>query len=311
MNHVKALRSIGYPTAVLIFACASLALGVGWRSAAFQNKKTEGTLSQEQTKQIFHAKLRDGLGKEIKFVHSKNSSEKEVRDSVESAANFIQQRSELKLSGNAKERLAHMERQHLAGENRAISVAELADALTETAMQRLSRTTDAEVDQTAVSLNREDDGIILRANGRGHIKESEFVAQAKAMRNLSRQDDATLRANIHTAVKAELNDRVKDYSEALPTEFGDAPKKGVTPLQAFVITYSVASDDLLADSQATLKRKVGQVHQTMKDKGYTQNPKPDKAYGTKGYFFASPLDLLFDEPTTTTLFDEIEKRSKQ
>lgn len=309
MKFAKALRRTGYSTVVLIVACVSLALGMGWRSAAIRDKQTEN--SQEQTKQIFHARLRDGLGKEVKFARSGNSSEKEVEDSVESAANFIQQRSGLKLSGNAKERLTHLEQQHLAGKNRALSVGELTDALTETAMQRLSKTTDEEVDHAAVSLNRDDDGIILRANGRGHIKGSEFVAQAKAMRNLSRQDDAMLRASIHTAVEAEVNDRVKVYSEALPTEFGDAPKKGVTPLQAFVITYSVASDDLLADSQATLKRKVGQVHQTMKDKGYAQNPKLDKAYGTKGYFFASPLDLLFDEPTTITLLDEFEKRSKQ
>jgi hypothetical protein len=34
------------------------------------------------------------------------------------------------------------------------------------------------------------------------------------------------------------------------------------------------------------------------------------AFGSRGYIYASPLDLLLDQETTTRLLDQIEERSR-
>jgi hypothetical protein len=312
MKLINALRRRRYfaPFLVLIFVAAVASLS--WSSWAFKDgQKEKDFLARSENKRALHAQIRDGLGKEVKFA-DKFSTDEEVRESVESVAGFIQQRSGLEVTENVKERLVGLENEHLRGNSPAISSADLIDALTATAVERLSNVSDSEVDQAAAALSQSDGEIILRGNGRGHTTSSEFVKQAKVMRDMSRQDDSVLRDAIHKELESAVTERMKTYSRALPKQFGEAETKGVTPLQAVLITYSVVSDDLLAGSKDTLKKRVERTSRTLKNLGLVQpDSKPGKAYGKNGTIFATPVDLVLDETTMTKLLDRVRERSKQ
>lgn len=312
MKLIDALRRRRYFAPVLLLICVAAMVSIGWSSRAFKEGQEEKDfLTRSEIKRALHAQIRDGLGKEVKFA-DKLSTGEEVRESVESVASFIRQRSGLEVSEKIKEKLAGLETQHLVGNSSAISSANLIDALTATAVERLSNMSDAEVDQAAAVLSQSDGEIILRGNGRGHTTSSEFVKQAKIMRDMSRQGDSVLRDAIHKELESAVTERVKTYSRALPKQFGEAETNGVTPLQAMLITYSVVSDDPLAGSKDTLKNKVEKTSRTLKNLGLVQPDfKPAKAYGKNGTIFAAPIDLVLDETTMTKLLDRVEERSKQ
>lgn len=312
MKLSQALRRRWYVAPALLLISVAAMASLGWSSNGLKMEQEEKDfLTRSQIKRAMHAQIRDGLGKEVKFVNRLSTGE-EVKESVESATNFIRQRSGLEVSENVKERLASLETEHLAGNRSAISPANLVDALTDTAVERLSKISSAEVDQAAAVLSQKDGEIILRSNGRGHTSSAEFVKQAKLAREMSRQGDSRFRDAIHKEIEGVVTERVKTYSQALPEQFGEAETNGVTPLQAVLITYSVVSDDLLAGSKDTLKNKVEKTSRAQKNLGLVQpDSKSTKAYGKNGTIFAAPVDLVLDEATMTKLLDRVEERTKQ
>lgn len=312
MKLFDAIQRTRYVALILSLICVATVAGLAWSPmASKKNRKEEDFRTRSEIKRVLHAQIRDGLGKEVEFA-GKKSTAQEVRDSVESAASFIRERSGLEFSDKVKEKLATLESESLSGSSPAISPAGLTDVLADTAVERLSNVSDADIDLAASALSQSDGEVILRGNGRGHTTSSEFVKQAKAMRNLSRQGDPIVYEAIHKEVEAAVTERVKTYSRALPEQFGDMENNGVTPLQAVLITYSVVSDDLLAGSSNTLKHQVEKTHRTKKSLGLARDDaKPGKAYGKKGTLFAAPVDLVLDEATMTKLLDRVREGGKK
>lgn len=312
MKLFDAIRRTRYVALLLPLLCVASVVGLAWSPIASKKEQKEQDFhTRSEIKRVLHAQIRDGLGKEVEFA-GKKSTTQEVRDSVESTASFIRERSGLEFSDKVKEKLATLESESLSGSRAAISAAALADVLADTATERLSNVSDADIDSAAATLSQSDGEIILRGNGRGHTTSSEFVKQAKAMRNLSRQGDPIVYEAIRKEMEAAVTERVKTYSRALPEQFGDAEKNGVTPLQAVLITYSVVSDDLLAGSSKTLKHQVEKTHRTKKSLGLArEDAKPGKAYGKKGTLFAAPVELILDDNTMTRLLDRVKEGGKK
>jgi hypothetical protein len=206
-----------------------------------------------------------------------------------------------------KNRLAALEQRALAPQGRRVGADELVDILTATTVERLSSLTDAEISQATAGLDN-DGEIILRANGEGGITPSEFESAAKRMRALCRQGDETFKGLVRAAVQGEVQKRLDAYSEALPRHFGRAKRIGVTPLQAVLIAYSVACDDFMGDSQETLNAKQEMLYAELKGQGHRQGRKPHKAYGSDGYLFAAPLDIILNEATMNRLLDHVGER---
>jgi hypothetical protein len=75
-----------------------------------------------------------------------------------------------------------------------------------------------------------------------------------------------------------------------------------------LIAYSVVSDDFMGHSQTTLNATQELLYAKMKDHGYKGGRRPSKAYGTNGYLFAAPLDLVLNETTMNRLLDHIGER---
>jgi hypothetical protein len=274
-------------------------------------EKPERELSEQQRKAVLRAEVHDGLGREVRFT-TPEDSDKDVSSSVESVASFIQGRSGMALSDEVKERLAALEMETLAGKRSRISVDDLSDALTETGLERASTLTDEEIEYAAQTLqNGGSNGryVLLRASGKGYMKTPEFIANAQTLRDQISKGDAGLQMMARAIIAGEIKDRVQFYSETLPEQFGDAAKNGLTPLQAAIITYSAASDDLLLLSQRGLQSQVEREERALRAMGVSmpETPKSDKAYGVNGRRFSTPLDLVMDEKTMNGLLERVDK----
>jgi hypothetical protein len=217
------------------------------------------------------------------------------------------------MTEETKGRLAEMEMRTLNGQSRRLSVDDLTDTLTDTAQERLSTLSNADIEHAAQAFNQhgDKDTVMLRANGRGQMRKADFVAQVKAMRDQSQRGDTVFRQQMRAVIGAEVSARVRHLSSALPEKFGNVPGDGMTPAQAVLITYSVASDDSMAHSPVTLQKQIKELRKIMKEAGDNSTPKSDKAYGAQGERFSTPLDLIFNKHTMGSLLDKIERRSAQ
>lgn len=326
LKNMSLIRRVLTTAAPFLFICAVL-IGVStWHSTG----TTKDQLAEGKRK--FHNRIRDGLGREVQFA-SPNDSSENVRASVNSVAHFISKRSGTKISGETKRRLAVMEARVLSGAQRRLTIGELSDILSETAFERLSKLTDQEVESIDSNLRGFDapdlpEGfrkgrkmyIQLRAGKLRAVTSESFVAQIKSLRDLSKNmaSGAVVKYKTHDVVEKEVKEKVSLFSEAVPEEFGGIwdvengreGDTGVTPLRAFLITYSVVSEDYLCDSENALQYSMKYMHQVLtKEDGHYPSPDGHFAYGTNGYLVSTPLHLVFDEQTVSHLLDLIEERS--
>lgn len=309
---ILALGALG-----LVFAALSM-----WRSSALKADQ------QAEGKRQFHARIRDGVGREVQFAWL-GDPPGVIRASVNSVDNFIFKRSGVKFSGTTKTRLAEMEELTLSGRTRRLSLSELNEVLTITAFERLGRLTDEEILHVDDSLRgfkspdlppRYQRGMINLPSRLVLISTDKFVDQVKAIRDQSNTPlGQVLKAAGHREIQTIMHGRIRALSEAVPEKFVGAwdtvndkdGEIGITPLQAVLIIYSVASSDLLCDSEANLAKFM-----KGKQDGLTRHlgekyPSPEGhlAFGANGYITSTPLDLVFDEQTVSRILDHIQERS--
>ncbi|HYX28491.1 MAG TPA: hypothetical protein VE863_07985 [Pyrinomonadaceae bacterium] len=213
-----------------------------------------------------------------------------------------------------------MEANTLSGASRRISPDELSAILAQTALERISNLSDADIDHATEALRGFDaadlpdsfrrgrNTIKLRASQGSSLKPEEFVAQAKAIRSADSVSKSLFQGAAKTAIGNELQKRSHSLSDAIPERFGSS---GLTPIQAVLMAYSIAADDPLTDSAANLQKHMIEVRD-----GFTRitgqpyaNPQGHLAYGNNGYLFSTPLDLAFDDVTVNLLLDHIAERS--
>jgi hypothetical protein len=315
MNRLPFLRRVRLIALLTAITCMVI-IGVStWHAAAVRNV-------QSAAKQKFKESVHEGVGSEIRFArHGDNSNG--VRASVESVAHFMHQRSGVDLRGQTKTRLADMEAQTLDGTLRRITTDELSEIIAATAVERIAASNDEEIDRAVETLrgfNAPDlpdsfrNGrahVQLRANAASNLTPEELAARVKAVRDADPITRALIKVGVKQAANDEVQKRTKYLGEAVPEQFGTAATEGFTPLQAVLIAYSAASDDPLADSAVNLQKRLKSVHDGIEKMTKQHYPSPDGhlAYGTNGYIFSSPLDIIFDEQTVNLLLNHIAERS--
>lgn len=298
-------------TVALAVAGASLVVaGVRREAASRAEQNRPGARSSHQ--RMMRAQLLEGVGREVQFARRGDSYGATV-SAIKSASRFIRERSGVRLGEGVEKRLAGMEHSILKGESRRITLDELADVMTDTALERASGATDEEIDSASQSFRVwPNDDVTLRADGRGHMTSQEFASQARALRNSSRQGDGVLRETVRAVVAGEVRGRAKALKEGLPESFGQVEQKGLSPSQALLLAYSVSSNDNLGVASRRLKEITQRENKELKAQGHEmRRPVSDAPYGRNGGRFSTPLDLVFDDKTMNSMLDRVERRSKQ
>jgi hypothetical protein len=295
-----------------------------WRSSALKAEK------QAEATRRFYERIRDGVGREVQFASPGEPSGK-IRDSVNSVDQFIFKRSGVKLSGDAKNRLSEMEYRALNGTNQRITVSELSDILSAIAFERLSTLSDQEISHIDDSLRGLNDPQLPESFQRGrksHIKlraskisilnSEQFVEQVKAIKHqVGTPAGLVFYGMARNTITAEVKEKTRLFAEVTPEKFpliwdlsnDSEATPGMTPLQAVLLTYSVASDDHLADSETNLKKYMTALQRARVAKlGQFPTEEGRFAFGVYGFIYSSPIDLVFDEATMTSLLNRIEER---
>lgn len=317
MKYLSYLKRVRFIALMIALACAlSISVSIRRTSAVPTDRDAE-------LKEQFKAAVRDGIGSEVQFAKPSDDV-RNVRASVESAAQFMRKRSGVDLHGQTKTRLADMEASTLAGMSRRITPDEVSEIIAITALERLSSASDEEISRAAETLRGFNDpnlsdsfqrgraNVRLRANRWGVDPTPEqFVSQLKAIRDADPIiKSAILKPMATRTASSEVQRRAKYLGESVPEQFGSAAGS-LTPLQAMLIAYSTASDDPLADSNSNLRKRMEYMQGIVTK--HTGQPYPDPngrfAYGTNGYIYSSPLDLIFDDQTINLLLNHIAERS--
>jgi len=154
--------------------------------------------------------------------------------------------------------------------------------------------------------------ITLRSNGEGKMTKELFILQAKSLRSRfqSPLQQVALVGIARQMVTHVVSNRIAALSNALPEQWGGAQDDGLTPVQAFLIAYSAASDDPLWYSRNELKNMSKHLERSwQEDTGEAISYEGQTAFGTGGYLFSSPLGLALNRETTARLLKLIDERS--
>lgn len=296
MSLINGLRR--RPSIVVATVLAFLILG----GVAVWNASRQPAIASAEDKQKIHKQLRKGLGSEVQFA----SLPENTGEAVESAADFIYWRSGLEMSGETKKKLAQAESDVLTGASRRITVSELTDNMTAVVVDRLATLTDDEI-RWATDVSSDANGQMRsRADGKwGTLSKKQLTQQAKAGREWSQRGDFALRHALHSMLEGEVKDRVSALSDGLPEQFGQASEQGLTPTQALLIAYSVATDDQLTDSRSDIQQAV--VQQRM-DAGETREQRKKlkasgRPYGPNGFLHPSAPQLFFSKASVDKLLN--------
>lgn len=252
-------------------------------------------------KQQLQNQLRRGVGSEVRFASRSDQTE----EGVASAASFIHGRSGLKLSDEFKRRLAKAESDVLSGKSPYINVTELTDDMTSAVVDRLTTLTDEEIQAATEASAGVDGEIRSRADAKwGVMSKKDLIQQAKAAREWSRRGDSGLQLGLRSMIGGEVNDRVNELSTNLPEQFGNANSRGLTPTQALLIAYSVATDDPLTNSHDDIAQMLKQKRM---DEGLTREQRKaqknvsDLPYGPNGFLHPSGLHVFFTRSSVDKL----------
>lgn len=314
MRFVKSFGRARFIVAALILACAGVA-GIGmWRGSAFQRtKQPVQKLTDEQVQAAARARIQRGVGDQVRLA-APGESDRKVRASVDAAAGFIYQRSNLYMSESTKVRFAQAEQKVINGRGHRLSTDELIDTLTEVVATRLTTLSDADVERAASIYRPNADGeITVRSDGRwGYLTKDALVQQVKVGRTWSQRGDVSLRTALRSMIDQDVKARLETLSVNAPAQFGDVERQGLTPVQALLLAYSVAVDDPLEGSQSDLRESIvqermlnGAVRPTQKQQRIS-----NKAYGVNGFLQSSPGYLFFDKAAVSQLLNRAEGGQK-
>lgn len=286
------------PSIVIATVLSFLVLG----GIAVWNVSRQPAKASGEDKQHLNKQLRKGVGSEVQFA----SMPDQTNEAVASAADFIYWRSGLAMSAETKKKLAHAESDVLTGASQRISVSELTDNMTSVVVERLATLTDDEIRWVADVSSDANGQMRSRADGKwGVLNKKQLMQQAKAGREWSQRGDFALRDALHSMIEGEVNDRVSTLSSALPEQFGQAGDGGLTPTQALLIAYSIATDDQLTDSRSDIQQAL--VQQRI-DTGETREKRKKqkvsgRPYGPNGFLHPSAPQLFFSKASVDKLLN--------
>lgn len=235
---------------------------------------------------------------------------------AENLGSFVSYRAGVLLSDVRRDELATAETLSASGGKR-ISRDDLADILASLAIRRLSSLSDEEIESAVEALRgfthpdlpdsfrRGREFVSLRANGKGRMRAAELKQQIEAIRGPAAQSKLT-RSLVRNAIALEIDAVCEVITDAEPEFFGGS-KCDMTPIQAFLVTYAVVTDDLLAGNRAEIADKMRKIEESASSVSGGSYPAANgfKPYGRNGYIFSTPADILLDADGLNKLIEKL------
>jgi hypothetical protein len=248
---------------------------------------------------------------------STRSSESEIKRSVESIDAFLYSRSNIRLSDTVKSRLVAAEQQVALGANSRLTSEQLIDVLTEVAFRRLQSLTEDEIRSAKATYEK---SYIVDGSYAGFtwkqikLSPEDFEKRLKGLSERSKSNNRELRKTLKKLIAGNspengVNGQIQLYTRVLPEQFGAVMQAGISPSQALLIAYAIASDDPIHVARTALQMEMAQAHKNI---GGPRYPEPNGScpFGTNGYLFATPLDLLFNDQTIGSMLDILQAKTK-
>lgn len=248
---------------------------------------------------------------------STRSSEDEIKRSVESIDNFLYSRSNIRLSEMVKTRLVEAERQVAFGANSRLTSEQLIDVLTEVALKRLQSLTEDDIRKAKTTYEK---SYIVDGSYAGFtwkqikLSPTDFEKNLRKLSERSKSNNRELRNTLQKIIagnspESGVNGQIQLYARVLPEQFGAVMQAGISPTQAVLIAYAIASDDPIHISRTALENEMAQAHKNIGGQRYPE-PNGSHPFGTNGYLFATPLDLIFNDQVIASMLDAIQTRTK-
>jgi hypothetical protein len=308
MKLQNALRRRPLLVAALLAGCVSFAAFGIWLSVrpAAANACGVGTRPPAD-RQTLQERIRRGVGGEVRFGAAGDSDDN-IDASVETLAQFIRRRSNMEMSEATRKELQKAEKDTLQGRRPRISLDALTDSLTAVAADRARTISDKEIDRAVDMFPTTPDGqVTLRLGDKSaSVPKEELLRQVKSSRKAAPRDGSSLESAMRPFFDEEVKARADSLSEAMPEQFGRLRTEGATPAQAVLISYSVASADPLADSEADIARRTVQDRinaRLTRSDAKAQRLNSPTPYGRSGSTYASPASLLFGRATVKRLLN--------
>lgn len=258
--------------------------------------------------------LQLGIGSEVVFATLAERSA--VRQSLDSINRFIAYRSGQSIPEAVQSRLAEAEVSYLQGKQGGISMDAVETALAETACERLGEMTDGEIHQVRLDAygfraeGMPDNTLVFKARMGKHVSlpAEDFERQLRTIRD-NRVTGDLVRGFLKKELAQEGEKRMNQLTAALPGTFRLAGQTDprLSPLQAFIIGYSLATDDFLGENRVGLERRMATIHANVSRRQYFPLPENRPAFGPNGYIHSSPVEFLFEERTISRFLDRLEK----
>lgn len=274
---------------------------------------TSGTTNEEQHKQ----QIRDALA-EINLAQTDDPVA--INIASDNLANFMYYRAGVLLSQTNKNALRGGE-QMARSQAKRISKEDLSQILTEIAIDKLKNLTDTQLASATETLRGFDapdlpasfrlsrDWVSLRASGAGTMTPTEFTNQVNSIRGAN-ANTKIVSSLLASSIALEISKTIDVIRDVSPEFFGNT-KSDMTPMQAVLVSYTIAADDALTGNQTQLNQRMQNIYQTITQingQPYA-NLQGHRAYGPNGYIYSSPIDLLMDDATVNTLITKIQERS--
>ena len=279
---------------------------IGWRLT-----KASGDATSD-----FLIDLRGGLNRAGTYLQ-RGASAVEIAKAVRATAEFILRRSGVALDDKQIERLVSMESEFLDGKRRGIAIDALAHAFTAVLFERVGALTDEEIVRASnsfrvASLHGQYETIALRMNqtASGSLRADEFITQAKAFRDSTTELARSQRALVERLIREELEWRSNLFARSYPERWGKAANSGASPVKSLLLAYSALSGDTCF-SDAALKGTIHVLEDSMKRNRRDTKFEGKTAFGSRGFIYSTPLDLLLNDATTNRLLDGLDLESRQ
>jgi hypothetical protein len=288
------------------FALAALALFaicLGNRFLFYQPSPSRGIARADVSP------LLAGVGSAVTIATNPSS----VAQSVNTVASFVSSRSGVVMSATVSSRLQDLETRTINGQLHRLTPSQVAGVLSDSLHERLASVTDNQIEFMAYNSFRVwtdarnlpywSPQVLLRKSSGGIKDQPTFFQKAKEYRDSSTAEALVYRSQAPGMIADDLQKRFAE----LQTEVSAWASNDLSPIQAYVLAYSLVSDDDLAFSlsqQLDMMQKI--ENRLFAAHGVPRSAAGRRPFGDNGYLYSSPVGTFYDDQIVNKFLNRLE-----